>query len=176
MKRSTRVWLIILAVVVIIFDVGTYFLLTSKLVKANRELGETKVQLIQEQNEKQLLQGDLVTTKQQLQRVKAELKGTRRELNSVNNKLSGLAKNNLALLEEKEKLEVRLHSLEELKKAIKQVKLEHHRERVQESLIKKQHQKEIDAQKLTQGNCGYLIKNGQSLYPPKVKIEVSPAY
>ncbi len=175
MKRSTKVWLIILAVVVIIFDVRMYFLLATKLINTEKDLETTMVRLSQEQNEKQQLQGELDITMQQLQKVKAELKGTRRQLKSVNGKLRGLERNNLLLLEEKENLEARLHSLKELKKAIREIKLERRQEKVQKTLVKKQQQKEIDAQKLAQGNCGYLIKDGQSLYPPKVKIEVSPA-
>lgn len=175
MKRSTKIWLIILLVIVVAFDVQEYFLLINKFVKTSQELEESIVQLNQEQKENHLLQGELRLIRQQLQKMKTELKGTRRELNSVNNKLSGLEKNNLVLQEEKERLEARLHSLKELKKAFRQIKLERHQENVQQLLVKKQHQKEIDAQRLTQGNCGYLIKDGHILYPPKVKIEVSPA-
>jgi chromosome segregation ATPase len=176
MKRSVRIGLIILLVIVVIFDVREYFLLINKFIKTSQELEETIVQLGLEQKARHLLQGELKATRQQLQKVKAELKGTHRELNNLNNRLSGLEKNNLALLEEKERLEAKLHSLKELKKAIRQIRLEHHQERVQQSLVKKQYQKEIDTQRLTQGNCGYLFKDGHSLYQPKVKIEVNPTY
>jgi chromosome segregation ATPase len=174
MKRSFKVWLIILAAVVVIFDIRAYFLLTSKLVRTNRELEETQTRLGQEQKEKQQIQEELEATRGQLKKVKAELKGTQRELKIVNNKLSGAEKNNLLLVEEKERLEAKLGSLKELKKAIKEVKVEYRKQAFQQHIAKKEHQKEADAQKLTQGNHGFLIKNGQLLYPPKVKIEVSP--
>jgi len=99
MKRSVKVWLIILLVIVVAFDVREYFLLITNFVKTSHELEETIVKLGQENKEKHLLQGELKATRQQLQKVKAELRGTRRELNSVNNRLSGLEKNNLVLLE-----------------------------------------------------------------------------
>jgi len=174
MKRSVRVWLIILAAVVIIFDIKIYFSLASKLVRTHRELEETQTRLGQEQKEKQQLQGELKTTREQLQKIKAELKGTQRELKIVNTKLSGAEKNNLLLMEEKERLEARLNSLKELKKAIKEVKVEYRQQKAQQYITKKEHQKEIDAQKLTQGNRGFLIKDGQLLSLPKVKIEVNP--
>lgn len=167
MKRSTKILLIVFLAIVVIFGIRAYVLLATRLVKNNIELEENRVQLKQEQEARQLLELELRAAKDQLQKVIAELK-------DISSKLSNSEKNNLALLEEKQKLEAKLHSLKELKEAIRQVKAEYRREKAQQYLAKKESQKEIDAQKLAQGNRGFLVRDGQSTHQPKVKIEVEP--
>ena len=176
MKQSVKILLIALAGVALILNVVVYFLLVDKFIRTKNELVESRAQLSQEQYEKQLLQIELGKTKEQLQKVEAELESTQRELNIVNKKLTGIEKDNLALREEKERLEAKLHSLVELKKAIRQVKLEYHQQKVQEYLARRKQQEEIDARELAQGNRGFLVKDGCSIYQPKVIIEVRPAY
>jgi chromosome segregation ATPase len=165
----------VLLVVVLLFCAWVYFLLINRLVRAEKELKETKVRVCQELKEKQLLQNNLNEASEQLQgaqeellKVKTELENTQNELNIVNEKLSGVEKENQALLEEKNRLEAKLHSLKELKEAIRQVKLEDFQQKVEQ-------QKEIDAQGVAGGNRGFLIKDGQSQYRPSIKIEVKPA-
>lgn len=79
-----------------------------------------------------------------------------------------------SLEKEKEAIEAKLHSLAELRKSIHQVKIEMHQQRVQEYLARKERQKKIDAQRLANGNRGFLIKERISTFKPKVKIEVNP--
>ncbi|MCX5702192.1 MAG: hypothetical protein NTW64_04350 [Candidatus Omnitrophica bacterium] len=175
MKRSNKVWLIVLSAAIVVFLAWVSFLLINRLLRAERELKETRFRVYQERKENQLLQNELKGTKEQLQgaqeellKVKTELENTQNELNIVNEKLSGVEKENQALIGEKNRLEAKLHSLKELKEAIRQVKLEDYQQKVEQ-------QKEIDAQGLAGGNRGFLIKDGQSQYRPSIKIEVKPA-
>jgi hypothetical protein len=66
-------------------------------------------------------------------------------------------------------------SLEELKAALKNARHLRSMEIRERYAEKKKQQQESDARELAQGNRGYLIKDGRSQYPQKVKIEVTPA-
>jgi chromosome segregation ATPase len=169
MKKSTKILLFILCVALVAFAVWFYCLLAGQLVKNKQELAQSKGQIRQ-------LEGELAATQEQLQQVRAELEGTLAALKEVNDKLARTQQDNLALLEEKDKLEAKLRSLQELKKAIKEVKIERRQQKKQEYLAKKETQKEIDVQKLAQGNRGFLIKGGQSTHQPRVTIDVQPTY
>jgi chromosome segregation ATPase len=175
MKRSNRIWLIVLLGIVVILGVWLYFSLINSLSMARMELKESRAQAYKETKERQLLQEELKVTKEQLQRnteelqkIITELENTQKELNIVNEKFSGAEKENQALIEEKNRLEAKLHSLKDLKEAIRQVKVEIHEQKVKR-------QREIDAEGLTGGNRGFLLKDGQSQYRPSIKIEVNPA-
>jgi len=184
MKRRQTVWLIILVSIFVIFNIGGYVLLTKKLIHTKTELKETRFELYSAIKESQILQDELKLsqdklklTNEELQQVKFNLENTQKELNIVKTRLTKIEECNLVLLEEKEKLDARLHSLKELKAAIREVKLESRQQRLRQCLLKIKTQREIDAQKLTQGNRGYLVKDGQSLYHlTKIKIEVKPVY
>ncbi|MFA5156776.1 MAG: hypothetical protein WC532_05225 [Candidatus Omnitrophota bacterium] len=167
MKRSTKILLIILIVALAAFVARAYVLLAARLVENNIEMQENRAQLKQEQEARQLLELELKATQEQLQKVIAELK-------TVSDKLSSAEKNNQALLQEKKELEAKLHSLKELKKAIRQTKAEYRQEKAQQYRAKKEKQKEIDAQRLAQGNRGFLVRDGQPTHQPKVKIAVEP--
>jgi len=169
------VWIGII-LVAIIFNIKLYFSLVDKLFKAEGEINESLVKLSQVQIEKRLLQDELKLNNEEIKDVKAEFKNVQKELIAVNNALSGIEKSNLSLQAEKEVLEAKLHSLKELKKAIRQVKVEYHKQNEGKYIAKIEHQKEIDADKLAQGNRGYLVRNGRFVYVRKAKIEVKAVY
>lgn len=176
MKRSTKIGLIVLAGLVIVFAVLAYFSLFNKLAVTKEELRESRTLVFQAIRDKQRLRDELKTTKDQLEEVREELESTRKELSLVNLKLLTTEKDNRVLLQEKDKLEARLHSLEELKKAIRQVRLEAREKKVRQDLIRKKLQEEVDTRELKAGNRGFLIKDGCSLSQSKtVLIEVRPA-
>jgi len=129
-----------------------------------------------ERSLKAAMQKELSSTKDELDKVKTELENTQKQLNEVNKKFAVAEGNNAKLTEEKKALEARLHSLKELKQAIRQVKQEMWQERYQQLLAKKEMQKQIDAYKLAKGNRGFLLKDSKPTYKPTVKIEVRPGY
>lgn len=161
---------------------GGYFLLI-------KDLEQTRGQLSRERKQKEELQEELSQTQDQLIMVQAELEKTKNELSIVSQKLALAEEDNGKLLQakkeledkitllaqEKQILEARLHSLKELKAAIRQVRLEIRQEQIKKYLARKKQQEEIDALKLARGNRGYLTKEGKSLYQSKLDIEVIPA-
>jgi regulator of replication initiation timing len=83
------------------------------------------------------------------------------KLEHLNSQFSILKAENNALLEDKQRLsqendemKMKLSSVNELRKAIRELKLK---------------------PRIIEGNKGYLIKDGQPTVTPKVKIEVVPA-
>lgn len=75
--------------------------------------------------------------------------------------------------QEKDDLEAKFHSVEELKKAIRQIKSK--KEHLKTVKVKAESPRENNAPVTKQGNSGFLIKNNKSTYPAKVIIEVKPA-
>jgi len=73
-----------------------------------------------------------------------------------------------ALAQENDGLKARLSSVGALKKAIKELK-------VQARHVVVAIKEKVKAQRLVLGNRGFLVKEGKSTYPARVKIEVNPA-
>lgn len=71
-------------------------------------------------------------------------------------------------IQENETLKVKLGSIAELKKAIREVKKQ--MRGVAVSIFRK-----AEKPRIVGGNGGYIIRNGKPTYPPKIKIEVNPA-
>ncbi len=74
----------------------------------------------------------------------------------------------------------RLHSLSELKKAIREVKIEARQKKrgkifFWEPSVKKSKLERGRAFSLSDGNRGYIVKDGAVTYKPRLKIEVKPA-
>lgn len=97
------------------------------------------------------------------------------KIEELNSKFSLLKAENTAILSEKEKiakeheeLKIRLHSIVELRKAMRELKKQAQKVGIQ--IIKK-----TDASKTLEGNQGFVIKDGKPNTPAKVKIEVIPA-
>lgn len=74
----------------------------------------------------------------------------------------------VTLTQENDQLKVRLSSMEELKMAIRELKIKARRAAV---VIKEK----VESARVAIGNRGYLVKDRRSTYPAKVKIEVNPA-
>jgi uncharacterized protein (DUF3084 family) len=178
MKKNFK---IIFLFFLIISTVVLLWIIFRDLGKIHAQLSSVLSELESERQEKQILRLELEATN-------AKLKGAIFELKLVNRKLSTSKKVNLSLMKIKHDLEgqietlkaenqiitAKLHSLKELKKQIHQVKLEIHEQNYQRYLAKKQVQKEIDAQELSKGNRGFLIRNGLSTFNTVVRIEVKP--
>ena len=189
MNSKVKVTLIILAAAAVIFGIVRYVTLFGELKETRGRLKENQIHLAQVIKEKEDLQDELDVTQGQLATVKENLEKTQNELNIVNQKLSTEQEDNgklrqekqdleqkvSSLTQERDTLEARLHSLNELKAAIRQVKIEIHEQKVQEFLARIKHQQELDAQKLQKGNKGFIVKDGKSLFTPKVDIEVLPS-
>lgn len=116
---------------------------------ANRELSLAKTQL-EKLNILETENANLTQIKQELERKIANLEN------------------------ERQVTENRLHSLTELRKLVRRVKVEIHEQNIQRNLAKKQQQTETDAQKTLMGNRGFIIKNCKSTYKDTVRIEVKP--
>lgn len=99
------------------------------------------------------------------------LKSDNEQLNKAKQDLEARVDN---LEKEKQAIEAKFHSLRELKGAIRQLKLEMRDQKIQQYLVMKEQQKELDAQELAMGNRGFLVKSGQSTYKPVIRIEVKP--
>jgi cell division protein FtsB len=99
--------------------------------------------------------------------LKADNAKLSKEKQELQEKISDLEK-------EEEIIKAKLHSIKELKQAIRQVRIEMHEQQVHQLLIRKEQQKALDAQELAIGNRGFITKNRQSTYKPKIRIEVMP--
>lgn len=171
-KAIIRIGLIILILSLVSVSVWLAIELNNK----RLQLNDMQAQMNLERTAKVSLQKEFFATKNELDKVKIELDNTQKQLNDVNNKLAVTESNNAKLLDEKKALESKLHSLKELKEAIRGVKREMWQERYQQILAEKEIQKEIDTKKLAEGNRGFLLKEGKPTYKPVVRIEVRPGY
>lgn len=173
MKNKKKKALFILLLIIISIAVcAFYFLLAAELLRTKRELRESRLQIYLELRERQDLEENLKSSQEKLVRKDIELENTRRALDIAKQKLD----ENIALLNEKESLAAKFKSLTELKKAISEIKLQIKRQKEINYITRQKMQEEIDAKELAEGNRGFLVKNGKSLYEPKVRIEVKPAY
>ncbi|HNX80989.1 MAG TPA: hypothetical protein PKL77_02455 [Candidatus Omnitrophota bacterium] len=98
--------------------------------------------------------------KAQFTLVKTENEILRKDRDEINSKFS-------QTVQENESLKVKLSSIAELKKAIREVKKQ--MRGVAVSIFHK-----VEAPRIIGGNGGYIIRNGKPTSPPKIKIEVKP--
>ncbi len=134
--------------------------------------------------EKEGLSKELKSLSQQFRKAEAELSQAKDGLSSIQTKMNLLKKENIYLSQlkasfdekmqeaknEKEGLQAKLNSIDELKKAIRDFKEKMRQERIFSRKTNKPfRQIEID------GNKGYIVWRGQSTIKVKVKIEVIPA-
>ncbi len=99
--------------------------------------------------------------KDKLNKVDAELAAAQQKVAELNAEAQTLRDDNAAM-------KTRLSSIKELKKAIREIKIQMRQTKV--AVLKK-----ADMDKLLDGNRGFLIRDGKSTYPSKIRIEVSPA-
>lgn len=121
-------------------------------------------------NELAALNNDLESAKSQLKRLKI-LETDNANLLRIKQELEQKAEN---LEKEKQLIEARLHSLPELKKLVRQAKIEISGQITQQHIAEKLQQEELDAQKTAQGNRGFIIRGSKSTYKPTIKISVKP--
>lgn len=176
MKKGTKNFLIIFSSLIAVSFLIEFVIVARDLIISRKQIKSIQVQ-------KEILQGNL-------DKVTHEFEAASNELSMMKEKLSASEKDNAQLRKDKQELEQRvvalegekraiqakLHSLPELKKCIRQVKIEIRGQKIQQHLAKKQLQKEIDAQKLAAGNRGFLMLDSKSTYKPTIKIEVKPVY
>jgi len=114
----------------------------------------------------------LRASKKRLAKLFAEYAQTQKAIEELNSKFCIVKSENIALKEERIKLDMqltqvsqeandlkaKLNSIAELKERIKELRRQAHQ-----------------ARKIGEGNRGFLIKDGKPTYPPEIKIEVIPA-
>ena len=128
------------------------------------------------------LKGDLSKDEERLARLETDFEASRKAIDDLNTKFSLVKAENRALrgkvqdLEvdfseakaDKEQLAVRLNSIDELKKAIKEL-------RQKARLAKRQVREQIEQKEvMIMGNNGFVVKNGMPTSSAKIKIEVQP--
>jgi chromosome segregation ATPase len=148
-----------------------------------RDLDKEKKLQQQVSQENAGLKDSLRASEEKLAKLDADFTQARKGIAELNSQISALKAENAALRDqgeklklelsqfsqEKDALEARLNSIAELKKAIRKLKKQMRKVSIE---IK---QKTQGHERIVGGNRGYLIKDGQTIYPAKVKIEVIPA-
>lgn len=183
MKGNLKFTILVIGIVVVFFVMGR------EIVETRVKLKNTQDQIVQEKKEKVWLADELNAARTGLTRADRDLRAANSKLAFVNRKILSLKDGNhelaiekqgleykiVLLQEEKRTMEARLHSLSELKKAIRQVKIEMRDNRISQRREYIRQQKEIDKWETALGNRGFLTKDGQDYYKPKVNVKVRPA-
>ncbi len=183
MKDNLKFTLVAIGIVVAFFIIGR------EIVETKAKLRKTQDQIVQEKKEKAWFQDELKTTRSELLKTGKNLRTCQGKLDFVNKKISVLRGNNTTLImakqglehkiaslqEEKRVIETKFHSLRELKKAIRQVKVEMRNDRIKRHEEHIRQQIEIDKWETALGNQGFLTKDGEDRYKSKVNVEVRPA-
>ncbi|MFA4993109.1 MAG: hypothetical protein WC571_03990 [Candidatus Omnitrophota bacterium] len=153
--------LIILLLIITVFSVFKYlselklrYRLQDNLVKAQEEIAtltQEKQNLLQELGKKKKLKDYLRASINKIERLFRDKAMVQVAFEETNTKFA-------VLKAENKQLKARLNSIVELRKAIRELKA---RKRRTPALA-------------TEGNLGFLIKDGQSTAPGKIKIEVVP--
>ncbi|MDP2920838.1 MAG: hypothetical protein Q8O12_00515 [Candidatus Omnitrophota bacterium] len=168
---------------------AVFFIMGREIIEARSKLRQAQDQAAQEKKEKAWIQEELKITRGELFRTGRDLRTARGKLAFVNTKIKAMKNNNSILMnariglerkiailqQERKTMEAKLHSLSELKKAIRQVKLEIREDRIRQREESKRQQREIDKWETARGNRGFLTKDGEDYYRPKVNVEVRPA-
>lgn len=194
--KNFKLILIIFLLSVTVFSVFKYLSSLKEKYDLLQAINEAKAQVAALESEKQNIMQDLEKERQleqelaqrntglkdilmaaqvKITKLNAGFSQAQDELDQLNSQLALLKAENTALREEKDNLSgeltqvsARLNSLSELKKAIKELKRQARKVKVD---IEK---KKTEVKRIISGNRGYLIKDGRSTYPAKIKIEVNP--
>lgn len=141
------------------------------------------LQTIEKQNQENLvIRDNLKAAEDKLAEMDADFTQAQKTIAQLNSLVSSLKTENVSLKDqgenlkaqlsqaskEKDILQAKLNSLEELKKAIRELKIKIRQAKIE--LLRKN-----NAPLTKEGNRGFVIKNGKSTYPTRVKIEVNPA-
>ena len=198
-RRQITLWvLLVLALGVAILSVVRYRKLEREKQVVQNLLDETSKALYQSEEDKTKLNAELATTSAQLatanqniDQLHGELSQTQAQLGQMETQLTALQQRQQALersnaaltgqvaglQQDKTALETRLNSMDELRKAMKDVKLRMHKERVQARLAEIEAFKQADQERLRNGNRGYFVKNGvaTSVTTRSYRVRVLPA-
>jgi len=132
--------------------------------------------------ENSTLKDELKTNTDKLTQLDVDLQNSQKTIEQLTSQIALSQAENTALREEKDKLtlelaqisqerdtlKARLSSIPELKKTIKEIKLQIRKTKVMMREI-------TEKRRVIEGNCGFLIKNGNTTFPiTKIKIEVMP--
>ncbi|MFA5388954.1 MAG: hypothetical protein WC312_04270 [Candidatus Omnitrophota bacterium] len=183
MKNSLKFTLIAIGVAAIFFVMGR------EIMETRSRLNKTRDQVAREKKEKAWLRDELKTVRHELIGTKTSLRSANSKLNFVNKKIAGLRGSNNKLIlekyglerkivflqEEKKAMEDRLHSLSELKNAIRLVKAEMRDDRIRRHKERIRQQEEIDRWETALGNRGFFTRDGEPSYRSKVTVDVRPA-
>ncbi len=138
------------------------------------------------QQENSGLKDNLRSKDDEITKLKTDYAGLDASLEDLNSKYRLLKTENIALRQDKDNLKfevgqvsqekegllARLSSIAELKKAIKELRMKmRHAGTVRVIKAKKAVKQAIE----TEGNRGFIVKEGKATYPAKVIIEVNPA-
>jgi hypothetical protein len=143
------------------------------------EQERTQQKVIADENTK--LHGDLQFSQESLVKMRADLQASQQTLEELNNQFSAAKAENASLnvklnelqvttalaKQEKEMLQSKFNSLTELKKAIAGL-------RKKISSAKPEINARLQDARLIMGNDGFMVKDGKSTFPTRIKIEVVP--
>lgn len=183
MKDNSKFILLVIGIIAVFFIMGR------EIVETRAKLKKTQDQIAQEKKEKIWLRDELKVTKNDLARTGKDLRACQGRLDFVNRKIFVMRSANGTLIkvkqgleykigllrEEKEVMEAKLHSLNELKKAIRQVKIEMKDDRIRQHEERIKQQRESDKWETALGNRGFLTKDGEYFCKPKINVDVRPA-
>jgi chromosome segregation ATPase len=189
--KNYKVILIALLLGIIIFGVYKYTQSLKEQIIALENEGQALMQTLEKERELEQkltqenseLQNKLNVSEEKLTKLNEDFAQVQDVIEQLNSQVSGLIAENTTLKEKEDKLireltrvyhdkkglQARLSSITELKKAIKELKKQVYR-------VGTEVKEKIKAKNtaIREGNLGFLIKNGKSTYPAKVKIEVKP--
>ena len=194
--KNYKIILIFFLVGIAIFSVFKYLAALKEKYDLLENLNQVKGQVVTLeqaiQKEKELekaltqenltLEDELKANTDKLVRLDADLQNSQKTIEQLTAQIALSKAESAALREEKDKLgleltqvsqerdtlRARLSSIPELKKAIKEVKLQIRKAKVMVREITKK-------RGVIEGNCGFLIKNGKPTFPiTNIKIEVTP--
>jgi len=148
----------------------------------SQELGQEKDFKEQLNTENVVLKQSLQASEDKLLKLSSDFVLVQNELEQLSSQLAALKEDNFLLKEEKDNLNVqisqvtqerdnfqtRLSSIAELKKAIRDLKRQMRKVNVEI-------EEKIRYNRVTEGNRGFIIKDGKATYPARIKIEVIPA-
>jgi chromosome segregation ATPase len=176
MKNNLKFTLLAIGIIVIFFIMGR------EIIETRAKLKNIQILIAQQKKEKIWIQDELRTTRENLADTSRKLRTCQDKLYFVKKKISALRGRNTELIMakkglerriddlrgEKRVIEAKFRSLRDLKKAIREVKLEIREERIRQ-------QKEADKWETASGNHGFFTKDGEYFYKPKVTVDVRPA-
>lgn len=134
----------------------------------DQENNGLKIDLTQSQEKLTKMEADFQTSQKVIEELNAQFSLVKVENTALRDQIQELELNINQAKADKEQLQVKLSSIVELKKAIKEL-----RQKTRQT--KKEVQKRIELkEKIILGNNGFLLKNGKPTFGGKIKIEVTP--